>query len=381
MKKKKKKNSVGKIFINVFLKSIICVAVLFFAGFISYKITMAYYENFGDAGENEALTKYVSELKSDGEAEEVSKNLILGVDTESGKIKKVVIEIMNKNTGNLDYITVPKELQFTVSYELYKKLATANKDVPQIVSIGKIHKYFKDESLYQCAQLLLEDVMDISFSYYTVIPTPVYNAMFCTEKGTGVQKWTKKYEKEMKALKTEEDYKAYFHKYYEKVQSNLTESKKCSYISAYLKGGPKQVAFYKVSGENVGKNFTLSVEETNSLINSILENAAYTEENQAKQLMDQEKSSIGLSIEILNSTKVNGLASSFRERLVENGMNVTRIGNYNGAMLEETKIIVKEKGYGKDLLKLFHNASVEVGQVSNDVDICVILGQEDGTAE
>lgn len=378
MKKKKKKNSIGRQFLTVFLKSFVCVTIFCLVGFISYKITMFYYENIGDAGENEALTKYFAELKSDGEAEDVSKNLILAEDEESGAIKRIVIEIFNSNTGNLDYITIPNGLEFTMSYDLYKKLATANPDVPQIVCMRQIHKYFEGESKNQCAQLLLEDVMDISFSYYTVIPFGTYNEMFRSEKGSGVQKWTAVFQKEMESLDTKEKYEAFFKKYYEKVQSNLSETKKCSYISAYLKGGPKQVAFYKVSGENSGKAFALSVEETNSLINKILENSAYTDEKKENSVIGEEKSSIGLAIEILNSTKINGLASSYQEKLIQKGMNVSRIGNYDGTMLNHTKIVVKEDGYGQDLLTYFKNATIEVGDVGQGVDICIIIGEEDG---
>lgn len=378
MKKKKRKNSIGRQFLTVFLKSFVYISAFLLVFFISYKVTMFYYENIGDVGENETLSKYVEELKSDGEAELVSKNLILAVNPESGAIKRIVIEIFNSNTGNLDYITVPIQLEFTMSYDLYKKLASANPDVPQIVCMKKIHKYFEGENRNQCAQLLLEDVMDISFSYYTVIPVETYKSMFRSEKGSGVQKWTAAFQKEMEALDTKEKYEDFFKKYYEKVQSNLSETKKCTYISGYLTGGPKQVAFYKVSGENSEKSFVLSVEETNSLINIILENSAYTEEEQAKQMEIEKKSSIGLSIEILNSTKINGLASSFQEKLIQEGMNVSRIGNYDGTMLTHTKILVKKEGYGKDLLTYFKNATIEVGQVAQDVDICIIIGEEDG---
>lgn len=378
MKKKKKKNSVVRQFFSVFFKSFICIFAFCLVGFISYKVTMFYYENIGDAGENETLSKYVEELKSDGEAELVSKNLILAVNSETGAIKRIVIEIFNSNTGNLDYITVPIQLEFTMSYDLYKKLASVNPDVPQIVCMKKIHKYFEGENRNQCAQLLLEDVMDISFSYHTIIPFEVYKSMFRSAKGSGVQKWTAAYQKEMEALDTKGEYEQFFKKYYEKVQSNLSETKKCTYISGYLKGGPKQVAFYKVSGENSGKVFALSIEETNSLINMILNNSAYTEENQGKQVKSEEKSSIGLSIEILNSTKINGLASSFQEKLIQEGMNVSRIGNYDGTMLAHTKIVVKKEGYGKDLLAYFKDATIEIGQVGQDVDICIIIGEEDG---
>ena len=374
---KKRKKTVGQVFLQYFVRSILCVLLLLACGFTSYKATMLYYKVTGATSNSGSLSKYIKEIKSDGVAEEVAKNLILATDSDSGKIKRIVIEICNKNTGNIDYITVPSTLEFTMSYDLYKKLATANADIPQIVCMQNIHKYFSGESLYQCAQLLLEDVMDIEFSYYTVIPDTVYKEMFVTEKGSGVQKWSKSYKAEMESLKDEKAYKAFFKKYYEKVDSNLPEKSKCEYIDTYLKAVPNQLAFTIVSGEKSGKSFVLSVEETNFLINKLLKNEAYTEKNQKKK-EGENTSSMGLAIEILNSTQINGLASSMQEKLVEKGFNIAGIGNYSGDTLEHTKIIVKEQGMGEDLLAYFKNAEIEVGELSQNVDIRIIIGSDVG---
>lgn len=374
---KKKKKTWKVMFIRVFLKSVIGIAIFFVLGFSSYKITMWYYDNVGEIKvDEESFSKYISDIDADGVAEDVSKNMILVVDEETGRITKVLVEIVNQNTGNIDYITIPNNLEFTMSYDLYKKLATANPDVPQIICIKKIHNYFSGESLYQCAQLLFEDVMDISFSYYTVIPNDVYKDMFKTDKATGAQKWKTSFEEEMTALHTKEDYETFFDKYYEKVTSNLSREKKDVYIDTYLEGVPDQVAFSVVSGESCDDVFVLSVEETNYLINKILENDSYTDKNQPAA--EKAASSVGLVIEILNSTGINGLASSFQEKLVEQGMNVISIGNYSDSMLEHTKIIVKEEGYGEDLLQYFNDATIEVGELGNGIDIRIILGTNDG---
>lgn len=374
---KKKNRALKEKFIRVFLKSIIGMTIFFVLGFSSYKVTMWYYENVDTIEDDETkLSKYISDIDEDGVAEGVSKNMILAVDEETGRITKVLVEIVNQNTGNIDYITVPNNLQFTMSYELYKKLAAANADIPQIVCIKKLHKYFSGESLYQCAQLLFEDVMDISFSYYTVINNDVFKGMFQADKATGVQKWKNSFKKEMTNLNTKEEYEVFFDKYYEKVTSNLAREKKSTYIDAYLEGVPEQVAFSVVSGESCDDVFVLSVEETNYLINKILENDAYTEDN--KPDTNNVTSSVGLGIEILNSTGINGLASSFQEKLVEQGMNIISIGNYSGSILEKTRIVVKEEGMGEDLAAYFKDAVIEVGELSNDIDIRIILGTDDG---
>ena len=112
---KKKRKSMGQIFVRDFLKSLLYVSVFVSLVFGSYQVSLAYFERYGNAGENKSLSKYIDNLNADGVAEEVSKNMILAIDPESGKIKKIVIEICNTNTGNIDYITVPSNLQFTIS--------------------------------------------------------------------------------------------------------------------------------------------------------------------------------------------------------------------------------------------------------------------------
>ena len=143
---KKKNRTLKDKFIRVFLKSVIAMAVFFVLSFVSYKVTMWYYENMEVIEVDETkLSKYISGIDENGVAEEVSKNMILATDEENGRITKIIVEIVNQNTGNIDYITVPNNLQFTMSYDLYKKLATANPDIPQIVCIKKYTSIFREK--------------------------------------------------------------------------------------------------------------------------------------------------------------------------------------------------------------------------------------------
>lgn len=375
-----KKKNIGKIFIIAFVKSCLCVCVCLLVGFISYSISKNYYESKGNIPVDSKLSEYITEIEPDGKAETVSKNLILAVDEDTQKIKHILIEIFNSNTGNLDYITIPNNTEFTSSYELYKKLATANGEIPQIIRLKRIHKYFQNENLYQCATLLLEDLLDMSFSYYTVIPNNVYKEMFQSEKGSGTQIWTDSYYEQMKALTTVQDFEEFWDKYYEKVQSNLLVTDKYKYTAAYQMGGAKQVAFYLASGETEDKVFHIMVEETNSLINKLLKNSAYTEESleSLKETEEIKETSVGLVIEIFNSTKIEGLASSYQTKLMEKGLNVVNIGNYTDGTLENTKIIVRKAGYGNDLLAYFPEAEIEVGELRKDIDIRIVLGSDAG---
>lgn len=88
-------------------------------------------------------------------------------------------------------------------------------------------------------------------------------------------------------------------------------------------------------------------------------------------------SSVGHSIEILNSTDVAGVAAGWQERLNGEGFTVSQIGNYEVETLSTTKIIVTEDGMGMDLLEYFPGASVEVGTIDSGVEIQIIIGTSD----
>ncbi len=83
-------------------------------------------------------------------------------------------------------------------------------------------------------------------------------------------------------------------------------------------------------------------------------------------------SSIGLDIEILNGTYIDGLASEAKEILEADGYTVTSIGD-SDVKLEQTKIYVKDRAYGQDLKHYFNTPKI-VNDPTLDTDIRIILG-------
>jgi hypothetical protein len=88
-------------------------------------------------------------------------------------------------------------------------------------------------------------------------------------------------------------------------------------------------------------------------------------------------SSVGHTIEVLNSTDTAGVAAGWQETLNAAGFNVSQIGNYEADTLTNTKIVVTEDGMGQDLLQYFTNATIEVGTIDSGVDIQIIIGTAD----
>lgn len=84
------------------------------------------------------------------------------------------------------------------------------------------------------------------------------------------------------------------------------------------------------------------------------------------------------TIQILNSTSVNGLAKKWQKKLNDDGYNVTDVTNYEGgSMLESTKILVKDLSLGSELKQYFPTATIEKGDVPEGFDIVVILSSQD----
>lgn len=88
-------------------------------------------------------------------------------------------------------------------------------------------------------------------------------------------------------------------------------------------------------------------------------------------------SSVGHTIEVLNSTDTAGVAAGWQEKLNNAGFTVSQIGNYETETLTNTKIIVSQEGMGQDLAGYFQNATIEVGTISSGVEIQIIVGTDD----
>lgn len=82
-----------------------------------------------------------------------------------------------------------------------------------------------------------------------------------------------------------------------------------------------------------------------------------------------------LLIEVCNGGNVAGLAGRFTQKLEEEGYRLTEPTNFSGEQLDYTRIQVKAKGAGEDLVKYFNRARVEQTTDSiGSADIRIILG-------
>lgn len=406
-----KKNNVAKVFFISLLKSILFIIILLCVGFGSYKIS---YTILSDNGGNVGTSKGdIEDIIEDAQTDEISKNLIYVTDED--RITNMILEICNTKTNNMDYITVPVRTEYTIPATMYQKLCTVNQEIPQIVRIGRLKSYFSNsEDAYGYGELIVEKMLGIKISYYTVLDQETYDSHY-TKKMTKVRfrqdvdettatpgpdgvvptsqlkrvnerisVASSLYIRELKDISGDQEKIAeYIKQQYERVESNLTVYNKIGYIECYEKMNVDYFHYWGVPGIFNNKVFTVDTKAAKEFIIKLADNTeSYSGPQQGLQDAlsvqgNKVKSSKGLSIIILNGSRINGLAAATQTKLVTAGFTVKEIGDYTEETLTQTRIIVKQKGIGNDLAGYFNNPEVVTGEVREGFDIEIILGTAD----
>lgn len=410
-----KKNNVVKVFFISLLKSILFIIILLVVGFASYKIS---YTILSDNGGNIGTKRGdIADIIEDAQTDEISRNLIYVCNGD--RITNLMVEICNTKTNNMDYITIPVGTEYTIPTTMYQKLCTVNEEIPQIIRIGKIKTYFaNNEDAFGYGELIIEKMLGIKISYYTVLDQETYNSHYTRKRvrvrfkqdvdqetaapgpdGTVPQTQTVRvpqnisvasntYINQLKDINGDQEKIAeYIKDQYERVESNLTVYNKIGYIECYEKMNSSYFHYWGIPGTYNGKIFTIDTKAAKSFLNKLANNTtSYTEPQEStavtassnnKPKNKKTKSSKGLSIIVLNGSRINGLASATKTELDSAGFSVKQIGDYTDETLTHTRIIVKEKGIGNDLAEYFMEPEIVVGDVQEGFDIEIILGTAD----
>lgn len=391
---KKKKRNPWSIFFGGFLKSIMVIGGICVVGFASYKLTWMYYDMHGGPERN-ATSKKISELYGKVDLGETPIHLIYDVD-QTGQIKAMVLELLNTSVQRVDYVTVPLRSQFEISNELYQKLCASGCEAPQIIKLSKIDEYFENSTLYEYGVLLLEDVLDVDIDYYTAMPSEDFERLFVKKKpaepvyndtGEEIQSYVEYRLTDGLLQKagelSGEELEDLAKKFLEDCESNLGSRQKLELLESYQQAILGAAYVHSLYGSLSDKLYTLDVENCDKLIRAILDNqtigagsAVSSGDGGSEEEGEQAVSSAGRSIEILNGSKINGLAASYQEQLTQAGYTVHGIGNYEGELVSTTKIVTSDPSYGQDLLMYFPSASIETGELPEGIELQIILGTD-----
>ena len=137
--------------------------------------------------------------------------------------------------------------------------------------------------------------------------------------------------------------------------------------------------YWGIPGNFSGSIFTIDEASASAFLKKLEKNEkAYTEaQDFGKVGRKKSISSKGKKIQILNGSKISGLAGSKQQELMAAGYTVPKIGDYTKEVLTQTRIIVTKDGMGQDLAAYFKEPDIVVGTVTEGFDIEIILGTVD----
>lgn len=252
-----------KLFINIFLRSMIIVLLLITAGFISYYTVMLYWhpknENVRNAYQESTQVEKVTVIGSDN----MSKNLMFSYNKQTNEIEAVVLEILNCNKKEITYLTLPVRMQITMAPAIYQKMVLSNPEMPQIMKLSAMPDYIDFKKSAQDGVRIIEGILDSKINYYTVIPSDIYKDMFLektvkqNDNNDSVMKYVFKwnYQKSLNNLKTEDDLKNYINKNYSKALSNLELKDKLSLVQYYHEIKSDNLHFEVIKGTNTNNGY------------------------------------------------------------------------------------------------------------------------------
>ena len=421
-----KKKSVAKMFFTSLLKSLVCIVIVLGVGFISYKISYSILTKDGGAPKSNGDS--LADIKAEATTDDISRNLIY-VSDEKNKITHIMLEICNKKTHNMDYVTIPVRVDYTIPSVMYRKLCQVNQEIPQVIRLASLKKYFSSEDdAYGYGVLIFEKMLGTDISYYTAIDQSTYESQYTEQKVkvayrtksdinnttgpdgvTPVSNTTIKtkiklsvlsdaYKGQLRDLGGDEEKIAdYIKDQYERVSSNLTQYNKIGYVETYQKLNVDLYHYWGIPCTYSDKMYTIDGKAAKQALKALIENdVTYSQAQDLSAVnkistggevsgsstekpagSEEEKTSKDLKIRVLNGSQIAGLASSTKQRLEEKGYQVPDVGNYTQETLTTTRIVVSKKGQGEDLKEYFDNPELTVGDVAEGYDIEIILGTRD----
>ena len=176
--KRNRRQTVKSMFIRGFLQSFFIVAILLTAGIVGYQTTMRLWTIPEKQPEVTVSPEPTPGLITAASVDEVSKNLIFCYDSETGVISKLVLEVFHCERKQLTYLTIPMSTQFTMSDTLYRKLNVIMPSIPQMLRLSAMVRYLDASVIFDYGVLMVEDMLGVKISYYTVLPIELYQSIF-----------------------------------------------------------------------------------------------------------------------------------------------------------------------------------------------------------
>lgn len=371
-----KKQSVARIILKTFFKTIGIMALFIAVGVLSYYMTMLYYK---ETTRVERSTQYTHVIPVNAGNE--SSNLIYSYDEKTKKIKAMVLELFDETTKNMAYITIPANTQITISSATYAELMKVSQEVPQLATMSDINTYFSGDVAYEYGIMILQEELKADIGYFTAIPSGLFDTYFERKsKNKEIYRPTQSLLDSAGKCTSRDAMDDFIESLWDKIISDITLDQKQNYSKALTEVNRDYIRAYRLRGEASGgaSGFKMDSSKNRKLINRIWESEAYTSSQKGTAGQTESSGASGHSIQITNGSGITGLAAAYRQKLEADGLKVLDVGNYVGGIQKTTVIYAKKKKWGEQLQKYFKSASVEVkSTLTNGADIEIVLGTQD----
>lgn len=151
------------------------------------------------------------------------------VNSETGRVDNVFIEILRCNEVKLDFIRLAPEISYTMSSSLYSELCAGNTQLPQTVTLSELYRYYHNDKAYEAGRKIISELINFNVLYYTGI-------------------YDKDFEKYISVSETSEEFTAEF---------NLTHEEACSdfgtsgSVKGVIEAGLSEVVTNRTLGERL----------------------------------------------------------------------------------------------------------------------------------
>lgn len=367
-----------KIVLRTFLKTIGIIALLIGVGVASYFLTMLFFKTT-ERVERSTQYNHVIEVNVGSE----SSNLIYSVEEDTKKVRAVVLELFDEETGNLDYITIPNKTQIALSPAKYNEYLEVSSQIPQIVTMRDINEYFTGDVAYEYGILLLQEELNVEIGYFTALNSEEFNKRF--EKKEGAYTPRQEYLDTVSQNKDEGAMKDFIEKEWDYIISDITLAQKQQYADSLVKVNRDYIYAHRAYAEEIKGKATLDVKKTEKMINDIWEAEAHTTKQEkvdgtaAKTDIQKLESR---SIQITNGSRIGGLAAAYKTKLEAEGLYVMGVGNYSGDVQKQTVIYARKRRWARYLKSFFKDPVIqEASNLTNGADIEIVLGTNDKLSE
>ncbi len=259
------KRSAGRLFIRVFAMSLFIVGVLMLTVVVGSKAI----KYFSKPDSKEPVPVKQENVTSDNkkieEAEGVTKSLIFCYDKKSDEITKMVLEILNSNSRELTYITIPVRTQITLSDFLYRKIKLDDPKIPQLLKLSTITKYLDEDKAYEDEVLIVEELLNININYYTAMSTKNFEKIF-TERNqkqsdnynsVPMETFNSEFKSIVYSFNSRKKIENYIKDIYENVKSNFPLEDKLKLIDSYTQVPLNEIKFDLIKGNNLNSAYII----------------------------------------------------------------------------------------------------------------------------